>query len=134
MLGPAIYSKLHGDTAVAAVVSDRIFPEDVPQTLRTFPLIVYTMGDAEHLSSYTGGTRLANRRVTIESAAMTYEAAQALADLVRLSIADQSGVWGGITVQGAFIESQSDAQQALVAGEDYNVFVIEQEFLIWFAT
>jgi hypothetical protein len=134
MLGPAIYSKLSGDAAVAAIVGTRIFPEDVPQTLRTFPLIVYTMGDAEHLSNFTGSSHLANRRVTIESAAMTYEAAQGLADAVRAAFADQSGTWGGITVQGAFIESQSDAQQSIVAGEDYNVFVIEQEFLIWFAT
>jgi hypothetical protein len=78
MLGPAIYSKLSGDAAVAAIVGTRIFPEDVPQTLRTFPLIVYTMGDAEHLSNFTGSSHLANRRVTIESAAMTYEAAQGL--------------------------------------------------------
>jgi hypothetical protein len=132
MLGKAIYSKLSGTVAVSADVGTRIFPEAAPEQGLTFPLIVYSMTDAQHINSYSGASSLANRRVTVQCAASTYSAANTLAKNVRETLDNQSGTWGGIVVQGAFIESQQDAVQTVVAGEDLKVYVAELEFLVWF--
>jgi hypothetical protein len=133
MIGKAIYSKLTGDAAVAALLGTRVYPEQAPQDGRTFPLVVYAASDEEVVRSYAGSSGLESRNVTIECAARTYAQAQDLAAAVKAALDGADGVFGGVTVRGFFLEDQNDAVETNVAGEDFNVFVASQTYLVWYA-
>ena len=133
IIGKAIYAALSGNSAVNAIVSGRIYPAIGPEVGKDFPEIVYG-GDAEaQEQEYAGPDALTSQSVRIECHALTYAAADALANAVRVVLDGQSGTWGGIVVQGAFLDDASEATEANDdAGQESVIYVFEQQYTFWF--
>lgn len=125
MIGKAIVSKLTGDTDVAALVETRVFPEFRPTD--AVPAIVYEVDGNED----AGGNPV-SCVVRLHLVATTYAQVQDLAAKVRATLNQQSGTWGGVLVQGAFLDDESE--DTLTVGDSRNVryHVLDQSYLIWF--
>lgn len=134
-IGNAISAKLFSDSAVAAIIGDRIFPAIAPQDGRVYPQLVYAVENASGKDTYAGDDNLISRTVRVACLALTYDAADSLSEAVFNAIDDQSGTWGGTQVQGCFYEDQTEDTQADDdAGQGSVVFIIEHQYTVWYAT
>jgi uncharacterized protein DUF3168 len=88
---------LKADVTINATVSGRVFPNVVPQGT-AFPSISYNQVSGVRLRNLPlGPTGRAMPRITINSWAVRYQDARALADAVRLRLNGFTGVIGSMT-------------------------------------
>lgn len=76
-----IYPYLIANTAVKAIVSDRIYPLVAPQA-RTLPLLVYSRVSTDRVTCLDGESGVEFARVQIDCHASTFQGAKALAAAV----------------------------------------------------
>jgi len=79
-----IYSALSGATVVTAVVSSRIYPMAIPQSLgvAAFPALVYARAGSLRVNSLSGYSNLENAQVEITCWATRYNDAKDLSTRV----------------------------------------------------
>lgn len=131
MIGKAIYDRLTTETNVAALVGTRVYPE-LASDQQTYPVIVYDVEDDNREDSRTlGGTSLEQFMVRIVVIARNYPDVNALAKKVKDALDDQAGTWGGIVVQGAFLEGESEECITIVDAQEERYSMKELEFLVW---
>jgi hypothetical protein len=83
MFEDLLKAHLQADTAIAALVADRIYPETIPQG-SVIPAITYTVISGEPRNSLDGFTsKLVNYRVQLDCWCAGYRDAAALALLLR---------------------------------------------------
>lgn len=104
----ALVAHLASDAAVAASVSDRIYPAVLPQK-PGYPAIVYhrVSGPREH--SQDGPSGLAHARFQLDCIDGTFRGARELGAAVRLALDGFSGTMGGgdgVPVGAVFIEDE----------------------------
>lgn len=97
-IGNAIYNILNTDSAVSAVVNNRIYPLYEPQQAN-LPCITYQQIEPTPTKIKNGVSPLDEYVVQINSTAMNYTAARDLADKVRTALDFKSGIFSGIQVQ-----------------------------------
>jgi len=76
-----IYSVLSGASGITALVSDRIYPDILPQK-KPLPAVVYTRSGTEYLSTLGSPAVASSATIEIWCFALTRPAAEALADAV----------------------------------------------------
>jgi hypothetical protein len=134
--GKAIFSKLTGDSTVAALVGTRVVPETGLLGDANFPQVIYRATDDESLSeSYGSAGSLVATTYEVASTARTHAGAVALSLAVRAALDRQTGVWGGITVLGCFEQDggASDTEN-VSAGPGGLVYVVEHEYRLVYRT
>ncbi len=119
-----IYSKLSGDSDVAALVSTRIYPVNLPQK-PTYPAIVYTRISGDRTYSFEGASGLASPRFQIDCFASTYSGGKDLSSKLRSAINGFRGTVSGIVVQAIFLESDSDMFE-----DDFNIYRISSDYFV----
>lgn len=123
----AIFARLTTAAGVIALVSTRVFTDQAdPETPR--PFIVYEEGDTEGDDVY-GTPTLQYTIVTVACIDDTKAGAVAVADAVMAAVNDQKGTWGGINVEGCFLESKQDDKVTITQG--VSRFVRELNFKVW---
>lgn len=133
-IGKAIFAQLAATPAVNNIVAGRIYAAIAPEVGKVYPQIVYGGDASERERDYAGDDALTSQSVRIEILVTSnYADADTLANAVRAALDDQTGTWGGIVVQGAFLEDQSETTEANDDdGEASVVYVFEQQYTFWF--
>lgn len=85
-----LYTLLKDDAAVAALVSNRIFPLLMPQN-PAFPAITYHRVSGPRVHSHGGPSGLASPRFQVSCWAKSYAAVRDLAEKVRLALDGRMG-------------------------------------------
>lgn len=88
MIESTILTTLQNDTAVGAVVNDRIYAFQLPESAVTYPAITYQRISGVPDVALSGHTGLDQVRVQIDCWARTYQAAKDLGVLVRTAFTD----------------------------------------------
>jgi hypothetical protein len=102
-----IYSRLTTDSAIAAIVSTRVYPGRIPQN-SAMPCLTYQMISGPRDYTHDGATKRVDSRWQITVHAATYLAAAALSKLVRLRLSGVTGTWDGTMVTGCLLLDEGD--------------------------
>lgn len=135
-VGDVIYARLNGNAAVAALVGTRIQPKASPQGAAN-PRIVYRKVSGEALGSFDGPNGQAVYRVQLDLYAGSYDQVDALADAVKLRVADGGpldgfrGTAGGVTVQACYRVNESDVDEPPDPADETGVYRISLDFELW---
>lgn len=129
MIGPAVYSKLSGTTAITNVVSTRILPGKAPEGT-AFPFLVYALSDYDPGQLYTGASDLQRIQLTVACVDDSYLDVSTLAAAVKTALVE--GTWGTKTIVGVFLDgyNESDEQDADTGG--VVAYVIELQYTVVF--
>ena len=89
-LRPGLFSLLSSDPAIAARVSDRIYPVVLPQGM-TLDSVVYNRIVENESYHYTGSSGLVTARMQIDAWSKTPDGANELGDLIKERLSGFSG-------------------------------------------
>lgn len=138
-IDPAVFSRLSGDAGVIAMVGtnpSRIFPSNAERPDDVYPLIVYQTSGLTTPRSHDGPGNI--QYVTVKFACMSLDPdeAKSLGGLVMGLLDTQAGTWGGVVVQGSFLEDDgaSDEKVRLIQADGLTVYVREVSFNMTFET
>jgi len=92
MIGKAVYSKLSGDTGVAALVGTRIFPNDSKSN--DLPQVIYQLKQLEVGKIYGGFSGMDTIELHVFCLSTDYDSVMSLINAVQTSLDGQSGQWG----------------------------------------
>lgn len=123
--GKAIYSRLTGTPAVAALIGTRVYPEDSPPYQKVYPLTVYECDEETHVVGDDGTYR---EQVNIATLANTKAAADAVASAIRTALHGQQGTWGGVNVHRALHNRSGDNAKRT---QDEQIWIVEQAYTVW---
>ena len=116
-------SMILADSAIAAVISDRLYQISLPQNA-TYPACAYTVGLNEFYEGHGGKLNLAKALITLGCAGNTYADVLSLANAVKDLLHNFNGIIGGITVQDI---TYQDSRQT--RDEELDICIIEMDFL-----
>lgn len=110
-IGELIYSTLTTNTAVAAIVTKRVYPVVIPQK-GSFPAVTYQRVSGNRVNGLDGAGELVQARVQVDCWAESYSAVRALADAVSaaltgigfLPVGDRDGFEDEVLVHRVILE------------------------------
>ena len=97
MISTAIYSILHTNAAVLAVVGNRIYPNMATQTAQ-HPYIVYSVVSKVPTDSKDSGTGFDRYRVQVDCVGNNFSDIESLATKVRTALDRKTGSHGSMTI------------------------------------
>lgn len=103
----AIHDLLTAATAVAALVSSRVYPLRAPDGVAA-PFIVYQRISGVRWRTLSGACGIAQPRIQIDVYAATYAGAKALASAVRVALDGYRGIVAGVRIGGITLETDQD--------------------------
>ena len=124
-LEEAVYSRLTGNVAVAAMVSTRVYPNKIPQEA-ALPAVAYQRISARRVKAHAAPTGLARVRVQVTCVSRSYSEVKALAAAVRTAMQGVMGSVGGVTLQGSWLETDADEY-----GDAETLHSVRQDYMIW---
>lgn len=93
----ALKAHLNNDTAIAALIGDRMFPIVAPQSVAR-PYVTYQRITGTPMTDLDGlDGALAEIRVQIDAFASGFEAARALAELIRVRLQTATAAFAAVT-------------------------------------
>jgi hypothetical protein len=101
--GEAIFEMLSDDSAVAAKVAIRIYPETVPQNA-PFPAIRWQIVSANPSDTKSGPADVDSIRVQFDSIAPTFKEVQEIDAAIRQAIDRVRGEFAGVEIDGVRYE------------------------------
>lgn len=102
-----LWSALTGSARVAGLVSDRVFPEVIPQDA-TLPAVAYQRVSGPRGTFHGGATGMAQARIQLTITAETYSAAKEVAAAVRDLFPFRGELGGLVNVHVARLENEVD--------------------------
>ena len=133
MIEQAVYSVLAADSAVAALVSTRIYPTIAPEGA-SLPFLAYRRVETEHVQTKSRTLDdLARARVEVRCVASTYSGVRTLADKVRLAMHGYAGTVGSYTIRGVIDEGEYDSGEMPPDGTDVPRHVVVNDYGVWFS-
>lgn len=127
-LRAGLVAHLKADTALAALVSDRIYHEGMPQDVQ-YPAVAYAKTSAERFPTLSGYTSLQKARVSIDVWASTSTDAIAVAEAVKAALDGVTDFLGTQSIQICTFESDADLSQFDGDRKDRHLSL---EFVVWF--
>jgi hypothetical protein len=114
---------------LGALVSTRIYPSPIPQN-PTYPLVTYQKIDAPRDYVMGNQSGLVFSRFQVDSWAETYDACEALAEQVRLSLSNYAGTSDTIVIDWVEMDNEQGPMWDEVSGlqrviQDYMVTYFE---------
>lgn len=139
MIEAAIYELLSSDTAITAIVGDRIYPLVAPQRKaiaypnvpKTYVTYERTSGARNMPLNGVNGFVVAVYRII--GFAYNYELAKTLGDSIRLKLDGFRGSAGGHPIQRIWCDSDSDGYEYETDATETAVFFVNQDFRIVYA-
>ena len=99
-----LYSLLSADAAVAALVSDRIYPIYLPQT-PTYPAVAYRRNSTSPVSLLSADTNLLAARFEVAAFSKSFDQCIDLADKLRAALQRYQGTVGGVVVEDIMLDN-----------------------------
>lgn len=122
---------IEADTAVAAIIDDRIHPNLVPGQVwdgdNKRPSVCYFWQIDPPERTFCGTDDLRHSRFTIHCAAADYDTTVGLADATEAAVLDYSGVSGGTEIQTVSLDMAADTGP----DEDPGLFTRTLMFSVW---
>lgn len=121
---------LVANAAVNAIVSGRVYPNKLPQTV-TLPALTYQRIDTPRVHSHdtSGATGTAHPRIQFDCWAASYSSAKSLSDALRGALNGYKGTMGSVnpvTVQSALQEDERFDDFA-----DAGVVRLACDYVVW---
>jgi len=136
MIGEALKIHLVQATPTAAYLAgapdpDRVYPLIIPQKKprgpAQVPCVVYRISGVDRQQLYCGTSSTVPTRMELDSYAIDYDEAHALADAVKAVLQDFRGMLGGIVaLKNATLENEIDLQDI-----DPGLFRVNQSWAFW---
>jgi hypothetical protein len=127
----AVYAILKAASGVTALVggssSPRIYPNVVPQDAG-LPAIAYQRISSYRKATHGAPASLARPRIQVTMLAESYSQVKGVAAAVREALDGYVGTAGGVGVQAALSEDETDE-----FGNSNNLHVVRQDWMIWHA-
>lgn len=98
----ALYSLISGDAGVAALISDRVYPDLLPEKV-TFPAMTYQEISLTPTVSHDGDSHLDESRYQFDCYAATRSGARAIADALRTLLSGKRTSQPGFVIHSAFL-------------------------------
>jgi hypothetical protein len=124
LIEQGIYWHLTQTVGVSSLVSTRIYPALMPQN-PTFPCLTYQRISTHRYRIYHGAGQAAAPRFQIDSWAVSYAGAKALAAAVRVALDGYHGSMSPVTVGACEIVNETD-----VYDEEARVYRVIQDYRI----
>jgi hypothetical protein len=117
-----------GDSAVNAMVGDRVYPLLLPQQ-PTLPAIAYQRISSSHVHSHSGVSGYCTARVQFACYAQSFAEAASLGDKLRAAIDAWAGVQGATSFAGILLLDERDAfeEEALSFRKDLD-FEVQYQY------
>lgn len=121
----ALYSLVTTDTAVAALISTRFTPIEVPQK-SSLPAASYQVITTPREYDQDGPAGFASPRIQITITGQTYAEAKSVGNAIRSAINGYRGTVLSVVIFGIFLENEYDGSSNLETGfstlrQDYRV-------------
>lgn len=126
----ALYTRLTGFAALAALVSTRVTPMALSQNMHDLPAfldsVTYQKISAPRLHSYGADPGVVTARFQTDSWARSYAKAKAVAVQVRAALANQYGTtWSSVVIQNCRLENEIDDMDT-----ETGIYRVTQDFTI----
>jgi hypothetical protein len=109
LLQEAIVAHLKGDSALDALIADRIHPNVIPEDW-TLPALTYQRVGGEEQISHAGVRTWFRSRIQFTAQGETYASAAGVIDAVKTALRGYRGTMGGgVQVHGVFLENDLDS-------------------------
>lgn len=125
-LEAALYSKLTGDSGVAALVAGRVYPMHLPQA-STLPALVYERISTVRAYAHDGQQSPTVVRMQVDSVAGTLAVARSCAEAVLACLSGFVGTVGSVDIRATFAENEIN-----LPDEETGLVRVIQDFLITF--
>lgn len=126
MIEVALYSLLSNDSAVTALVSDRIYPVIAEQGTLV-PYIRYQNMDTNQDHTFDGPKTYHDSLIRVDVVAGTFFKAKELGLKVKTLLNGHSGIIGDINIQAVIFKGESDSIQDRV-DEEIGLFGVTQTY------
>ena len=130
MIDKAIYARLTQTPAIAALVDARVY-DTLSDKQRDYPVIVYDVDEGEDEGSYEGRSHLTAYSVTLLCIGKRIADVTELADVVYDAIDQQSGFWGGVEIDAAFVDRVREDTIAIGEAQTARFHIKEVECTIF---
>jgi hypothetical protein len=126
MSDPNFFAHLLGDSEVASLIGNRLFPVRAPQAA-VRPHVVWLRSGSLRQQRYCGVDGIVRGDYQISVYANTEGAAAELADEIRHAMQDYTGLMGAVAVKHCHLESEFQVED-----EDPDIYTVRQLWTIWF--
>jgi len=113
----AVRAKLAATNTVTALVSTRMYYDNLPQAA-TMPALVLEQTGSDNVRHLTASTSLKRKTIAVHCYATTHAAAVATGDVVESALEFATGSWNGITVTRSYVEGTADLVEPPRDGSD----------------
>jgi hypothetical protein len=126
--GANIFGKLTSISGIAALVSNRIYPQYNRAADKQYPLIIYKVENQTTDAYYTGGTSgLEKADLVLACISITHAGADALATAVQLAIDDDTSAWGSTTMQDCSLKDDGITDDVVTNEETEEILFYVKE-------
>lgn len=126
ILEESLFAFLTADTAVAALIAERMYGGMAPQNA-PLPRIVYSRMDTTRTQTLCKTDRKAMATMLLDCYDKTYLGSKRLADAVRQTLTDFSGDMAGTRVSTVILDGDPDRDDP-----EPGLFSVSQRYFIWF--
>jgi len=106
-IAPAVFELLRNDTSITDVVSERIYPDQIPQNV-PYPALVHYKTDVEISTVKGAPTTNYKIRWQIDIYSEKYGESADLAENIKSLLNEYRGTVASTNIQGCYFQSQSD--------------------------
>lgn len=133
MIEVAIRTALTDAAAVAALVSNRVYPVVLPEA-PIYPAITYTIVTGSSEYAMQGASKLASPRIQLDLYAATHFGVLQLKGAVMATLSGFSGTVGSppVKIYGAFRSMELDAYEQQLERSGPTVWRKTLDFTVWF--
>lgn len=130
MIKAALYNYLIGDSGVSALIADRVYPLLIPQQAwsgsSVQPCAVYQRTSVQRDVRHCGTSGLALSTMQIDAYATDYEAADAVARVIKDALINYYGPMGDVDIKSITLAAEFD-----LLDPEPGLFRVSLSFFIW---
>lgn len=126
MSDPNFYAHLLGDSEVATLIGDRLYPVRAPQASDR-PHVVWLRTGTSRQQRYCGVDGVVRGDYQFSAYANTEEEAAEIGDVLRRAMQDFAGVMGDVAVKHCHLEGDFPLED-----EDPDIYTVRQQWTVWF--
>jgi hypothetical protein len=124
-LEEALYTRLSNYAGLSVLVGARIYPIKMPEA-PTYPCVTYQRVDTVREHGMTADHGLTHPRMQVDSWAVTFAAAKAVGEQVRLALQRWDDVTSSPVVLDSFLDNTEDTFES-----GANIYRVRHDFIVW---
>ncbi len=107
-IAQSFYTWLTANSAIGAIVSDRIYPQVIPQHEPARPAITYSQEGGEYIEHLAGRSETRLSEFSVDCWAPTYLASRNLAETLQTELVGVRGAFGSVTAESVRLVNDFD--------------------------